>query len=110
MTNGPIEFDSEALRAAEHWHDGQSSMLYAIASTGSLARGTIRPRSYDADRPMSDVEWIGYLVDNLEGETETAIERCMEMDAGDDNEGDLDGLQSILSTIEDWRLTATPDI
>jgi len=49
----------DELQLANNWHSGQSSMLYAIASTGALTRGTRRPSTDDGDgpRPMTDEEW-----------------------------------------------------
>ena len=48
---------------AVDWHGGQASMLYAIASTGSLSRGTMMP--YDVD---TVAEWNADLLDRLHGE------------------------------------------
>ncbi len=104
-----IEFEIDAIDAAEHWHGGQSSMFYALSSTGALSTGTMRPNSYDEDRPMTDSEWISYLADKLEDEAEDAIKDCRKMlrscepSERDDYDADLDGLQSILDTIKEWR-------
>ena len=68
---GVIDFDDEEIEAAGHWYGGQGSMLYAIMSTGSLRRGTIRPR-HDDGTPMTDDEWIVDLAERLEGEAEAA--------------------------------------
>jgi sugar-specific transcriptional regulator TrmB len=46
-------------------------MLYAITSTGSLRRGTIRPRHPEGGQ-MTDEEWIVDLAERLEGEAESA--------------------------------------
>jgi len=62
-----IEFDSDEIEAASHWYGGQGSMLYAITSTGSLSRGTIRPRQDDGT-PMTDDEWLADLAARLEAE------------------------------------------
>jgi hypothetical protein len=64
-----VVFDDEELAAASHWHGGQGSMLYAISSTGTLRRGTIRPR-HDEGRPMTDEEWMIDLAERLESEAE----------------------------------------
>lgn len=85
-----IEFPPEAIQAATNWHGGQSSRLYALSSNGSLETGTERPRHYDEDRPMTDLEWLKDLADDLESET---------------NDDDLDGLQSILDIIDAWRIS-----
>lgn len=56
---------------AQDWHGGQQSMLYAIASTGSLTLGTRRPvRTFWDDgrivhEPMSDDEWQAELRSRL---------------------------------------------
>lgn len=55
--------DAERQLAIE-WYDGQSSMLYAIASTGELRHGTIRP-TWTRARPFSDVDWTLNLVGRL---------------------------------------------
>ena len=68
-----IDFDSEELSAAEHWHDGHSSMLYAISSTGSLKRGSRRP-CWEDGSPMSDEEWMSDLAARLEIEASQAAE------------------------------------
>ena len=39
----------EYVDLAVRWHDGQSSMLYVIASCGDLALGCIRPSGCDTD-------------------------------------------------------------
>jgi len=109
-----IEFDSEAIRAAEHWHGGQSSMLYALASTGALSRGTIRPQSYEHDGLATDDEWIDQLAGDLSMEAERAVKDCLRMESNadgderDDLRDDLDGLRSIVSTIEEWRASRAP--
>lgn len=64
-----IEFDGDEIEAASHWYGGQGSMLYAITSTGSLSRGTIRPR-HDDGTPMTDDEWLADLAARLESEAE----------------------------------------
>ena len=69
--SGVIDFDHEEIEAASHWYGGQGSMLYAIVSTGSLRRGTIRPR-HEAGVPMTDQEWIVDLAERLESEAEEA--------------------------------------
>ena len=67
-----IEFDSDELEAAEHWHGGQYSLLYAISSTGSLRRGTMRPS--EDGRPLTDDEWLISLAESLSAEaTRTAL-------------------------------------
>lgn len=71
MKDDAIIFDDDEIEAASHWHGGQSSMLYAVTSTGALSRGTIRPRTDDGE-PMSDEEWMRDLAERLEVEAEHA--------------------------------------
>jgi len=97
---GVIDFDEEEIDAAGHWYGGQGSMLYAITSTGSLRRGTIRPRHHDGT-PMTDDEWIVDLAERLEGEAEEAArdaEKQAKKAKGAEKKellADADGLSSI---------------
>ncbi len=67
------ELPEGAWEIAEGWHGGQSSMLYAILSTGDLTTGSIRPSTYDENnelglpiwRQMTDNEWLGDLAFDL---------------------------------------------
>lgn len=99
-----IEFDPEELQIASEWHDGQSSMLYAISSTGALARGAehCRPRvDCDAcgDRgwvspsepcgkcrgaKMTDSQWLAYLASKLANEAEECSEHARDEGKDDD--------------------------
>lgn len=58
-----ISFSSEVIKFAQEWHGGQSSMLYAISSTGALTLGSIRPRGI-----TEDVDHMHVLCDRLESE------------------------------------------
>jgi hypothetical protein len=77
-----ILFDDDELEAAQSWHSGGSSMLYAISSTGKLSLGTQRPHNDEEDRPMTDDEWFAYIASNLEGEAEEAIDMAKEQMKG----------------------------
>jgi len=66
-----IEFSDEEIEAATRWHGGSSSMLYAVASTGALRRGTIRPYD-DEGRPLTNEEWMIELAQKLEQEARSA--------------------------------------
>ena len=99
-----IEFEPEELSVAGQWHGGQSSMLYAIASTGALSRGTQRPRvacdacgdrGWNPEVPtercracrgarMTDRQWLAHLASKLECEAEDCAERAFESGLGDD--------------------------
>jgi len=92
MNMDRIEFDPEELDVAMQWHGGQSSMLYAMASTGALKRGdercrprvdcdACRGRGWDLDDArlpcracrgarMTDNQWLAYLAGELEAEAE----------------------------------------
>jgi hypothetical protein len=100
MKDDAIEFDYEELEAAEHWHGGQSSMLYAISSTGSLSRGTIRPRNDDGE-PMTDKEWMADLASRLDTEASLCAREAIaqaKKARGKEREellADADALQSI---------------
>lgn len=50
-----IQIPDRFVELAKGWYDGQTSMLYAIASTGNLTRGDIRPSW--GGRPATDREW-----------------------------------------------------
>lgn len=97
---GVIDFDDEEIEAAGHWYGGQGSMLYAITSTGSLKRGTIRPRRDDGT-PMTDEEWIVDLAERLESEAERAASDAAKQARkakGDEKKellADREGLRSI---------------
>jgi hypothetical protein len=97
---GVIDFDEEEIEAAGHWYGGQGSMLYAITSTGSLRRGTIRPR-HDDGTPMTDDEWIVDLAERLESEAEEAArdakKQAKKAKGAEKKEllADADGLSSI---------------
>lgn len=104
-----IEFDPNELTAAEHWHGGQSSMLYAIASTGALSRGTIRPHvecdcNHGWTSPsepcrvckgakMTDDQWLAHLAARLESEASTAANSALAGDRPEDYES-LEGIAS----------------
>lgn len=87
MSDLIVDLDDEELNAARDWHGGQSSMLYAVASTGALMRGSIRPYERCSCSPsgdgckacngtfriyMSDEEWDRYLTSKLESEASEA--------------------------------------
>ena len=67
VENG-LALPPECIQLATDWHDGQSSMLYAVASTGSLSRGSVRPTTDDPPRPMTDYEWMLDLCEQLSSE------------------------------------------
>lgn len=80
-----LEFDDDELRVAMEWHGGMRSMLYAVASTGTLRIGTRRP-----DPAMTDAEWLQDLAWRLS----TEAERCAE-EAEERSPEDVEHLLSI---------------
>lgn len=45
------------VRLSSEWYSGQYDLLYAIASSGGLKRGTIRPINDDTGLPCNNLEW-----------------------------------------------------
>ena len=60
-----IRIPDEYLAFASQWYSGQDDMMYALASTGDIGLGSIRPRDDDG-APMSDHAWHVYLWECLE--------------------------------------------
>ena len=91
-TSGFIPKPTEKqLQLAAAWHGGQGSMLYAVASTGSLSLGSRRPLVWDEGftgpitkdpdcgwRPATDREWADALVDQLVTELRS-VERSADL-------------------------------
>lgn len=88
-----IEIPSEYVELACGWYWGSGSMLYAIASTGNLILGSIRPydtddecllslyrqlsaelseisklNSEDEDQLIEFEKWVDDLIEKMEGE------------------------------------------
>jgi len=61
MTQIPSEF----VRLCIHWHDGQDSIMYGVASSGRLPNRTLRPWNSDENRPMTNREWEQSLWNDL---------------------------------------------
>jgi len=99
-----IEFDGDELDAANNWHGGQSSMLYAIASTGALSRGTIRPVGDDG-HPMMDAQWLAHLAERLEGEASDAADKAHNETLDDER----DALESIAAKCRAAIAVLTPE-
>jgi hypothetical protein len=91
-TSGIIpEVSEEQLQLARAWHGGQGSMLYAVASTGSLSLGSRRPLVWDEGftGPITkdpdcgwtlatDRQWADALVDQLVAELRS-VERSADL-------------------------------
>ena len=60
-----IEIPAEYLNIAGAWHDGQSSMLYAISSSGSLMTGTHCPVTEYSDEYDKQRKWYLLLWNSL---------------------------------------------
>lgn len=76
-----IEFDADELSVAEQWHGGQSSMLYAIASTGALKRGMLRPHGL-----TTDAEWFIHIAERLADEADEVARMARKFNEDDDIE------------------------
>lgn len=113
-----LELDPDEIEAACAWHGGQSSMLYAVASTGSLALGSVRPRERtDAGpsdpygshyRDLSDLEWKRDLVERLESEASESAEDARErsenpLDDTDDPDELIEHAEALESIVEKCR-------
>lgn len=96
-----IEFGADESEVAMQWHGGQSSMLYALASTGALSRGTIRPRTgcgvcggfrweclecYGRGQPMTDVQWLAHIAAKLVSEAAHAANDARDQGLAEDAE------------------------
>ena len=67
-----VEIPDEFINLASEWYCGDGDLLYAVASTGGLTLGSIRPRNEDGE-PMSDTEWHVYLWDGLASDVLMAL-------------------------------------
>lgn len=63
-----IDIPPQYLELCESWHGGISSMLYAVASTGGLTLGSIRPSETETDD-----EWYLSLWSGLSGEVSHVV-------------------------------------
>lgn len=92
MLETDLEIPAEFVALAADWYSGQSDMLYAVASTGGLTMGTLRPYSFDRGRPYTDEEWhwglwwdlasdVGYAVRAAEGSDHPAVEALKRFEA-----------------------------
>lgn len=120
MSRVIIELEPEEIAACQAWHGGQSSMLYACASTGALSLGTIRPSEYLGDcrhRPLTDLEWKRSLVEKLEGEASAddarmrvkRAQRARRYEERDEMQEHADALESIARKCREW-LDANPEV
>ena len=68
-----ITVSDEFVDICTNWHNGISSMMYAVSSTGNIKLGTNRPKSKESDRPMLDQEWHIHLWKKLRQEFRQTI-------------------------------------
>jgi len=87
------EIPANWIELAREWHDGQNSMLYAIASTGGLTRGSIKPSHCE-----TNAEWQMELVSHLWCD----LKKCYD-DAEWHGMDDADELHKFLEFTEQWQ-------
>jgi len=100
-----VQVPDEFVELCGNWYDGSGSMMYAIASTGNLSRGSIRPTEDDGYwqeyprqynyvwRELTDLEWYRSLFSGLSSDIMWAIRSA---EKSDDPEviGDIDELHN----------------
>lgn len=95
-----VEFPAEHLETCADWHSGQSCMLYAVASTGNVSLGTIRPRDDDGNS-LTDRQWQVRLWGELSCDAWAALRNLDKLDPERDR---LESLESFAeSTAEKLR-------
>lgn len=86
-----IQVPHEFVELCSRWYDGAGSMMHAIASTGNLSRGSIRPteqegfwetptRYISSCRELTDLEWHRSLFSQLSSEIACSIESAEKSD------------------------------
>jgi hypothetical protein len=95
-----IKIPQQYIDLCDGWHGGQDSMLYAIASTGNLTLGSIRPSVYDSDRYMTDEEWYWSLFCDLGAELRQIIRNIEKRDKENEVE-DYEDLKTFLDWAEE---------
>lgn len=81
-----VQVPDEFVDLCSRWYDGSGSMMYAVASTGNLSRGSIRPlvdaeddhqddygRWHCVYRQATDLEWYRSLFSDLGSEVRWCI-------------------------------------
>ena len=88
-----IVIPSRFVDLCNDWHDGPGCMLYAIASTGDLAIGTMRPEGCNAN------QWHYTLWRNLFVDVHCAVRAARTVCAdGDEDHAD----HAALNNFENW--------
>lgn len=85
------------LELASEYYAGQGSALYAIASTGKLSLGSIRP--YGDDGPMTNDEWLEHLRGKLRREIAENVAVLERADVGSD---EYDAAQDDYDAFRAW--------
>ena len=98
-----IHVPAEYCELCQNWYDGMGDTLYAVASTGNLTTGCLRP-IIDGD-PVSDERWYYDLWAGLSVDIGSARRAaCKLRDRGDDNEdwaSEADSLEEFEKWVDD---------
>jgi len=70
-----IKIPDRFVAVCKDWHGGQGDLLYAVASTGNLTRGCVRPQNEDGEW-ASDEEWYYSLWYDLSVCVSRALSAC----------------------------------
>jgi hypothetical protein len=98
-----IEIPERFVMVACDWNGGLDCMLYAVASTGGLTTGTIRPTD-DEGRPVSDERWYCNLWWDLSADIAYARRACKRSIKAcpDDDDVDYPAELAVLNDFEEW--------
>jgi hypothetical protein len=100
-----IEIPCEYLELCNSWYDGMDDMLYAIASTGRLTIGSIRPRGADTDEKWYLSIWHNLSCDVCYARRSAEKSGHEDHDALNEFEDWVDAQVDMLATsygLEDW--------
>lgn len=78
-----MKIPTEFVNLAMSWYSSQHDYLYAVASTGGLSLGNIRPYSHEASRPLTDEEWEVWIWGELECDVKHAAKVAERIGSGD---------------------------
>jgi len=91
-----IKIPQQYVDLCNGWYDGVNYVLYAIASTGKLTLGSIRPRVFGSNRYMTNKEWYWSLFSDLGSELRQIIRNIEKQNIGKDIE-DYEELKNFLN-------------
>lgn len=96
-----LEVSDDELDFAVGWHEGLSSALYAVASTGALELGSRRPMEMvdGVWESVTDAEWRYGLLDNLRKELEDVLNYLDGLQYAHTVDGPSDAIDD---TLADW--------